>query len=107
MQLIPATARRFGVRDAYDPEQNIHGGAAYLAWLLEHFQEDIVLALAGYNAGEGAVRKHGGVPPYAETRNYVVRVLDALVAAEALCQRPPDTPRTACALPLPKRVPPA
>lgn len=98
MQLIPATARRFGVRDAYDPGQNVGGGAAYLDFLLKRFRGDIVLALAGYNAGEGAVGKHGGVPPYRETRDYVVRVLDALVAAERLCSSPPRSPRQRCAL---------
>ncbi len=97
MQLIPATADRFGVRDAYDPQQNIAGGAAYLNWLLDRFSGDPVLALAGYNAGEGAVGRHGGVPPYAETRDYVVKVFDALVAARALCATLDGGPRTSCA----------
>jgi soluble lytic murein transglycosylase-like protein len=96
MQLIPATARRFGVADSFDPGQNIQGGAAYLDWLLKQFSEDVILALAGYNAGEGAVERHKGVPPYAETRDYVVRVLDALAAAEALCAAAPDGPRRPC-----------
>lgn len=96
MQLIPATARRFGVTDSFDPGQNILGGAAYLDWLLKQFDEDIILALAGYNAGEGAVEQHRGVPPYRETRDYVVRVLDALAAAEALCAAAPDGPRRHC-----------
>ncbi len=74
MQLIPATAARFGVTDAYDPAQNIAGGVQYLAWLLNRFNGDIRLATAGYNAGEGAVDRHGGVPPYAETQVYVERV---------------------------------
>lgn len=74
MQLIPATAQRFGVKDVWDPEQNLRGGMAYLRWLLDHFGGDIRLALAGYNAGEQAVRRHGGVPPYNETRNYVSRI---------------------------------
>lgn len=74
MQLIPATATRFGVTDAYDPAQNIAGGVQYLAWLLNRFNGDIRLATAGYNAGEGAVDRHGGVPPYAETQVYVERV---------------------------------
>ena len=78
MQLIPATAARFGVTDATDPAQNIKGGVAYLAWLLTHFDRDPILALAGYNAGENAVTKHGGVPPYAETRAYVPKVLERL-----------------------------
>lgn len=71
MQLMPDTAARFGVRDAYDPEQNLRGGAAYLRFLLERFEGDVALAGAAYNAGEGAVDRHGGVPPYAETQAYV------------------------------------
>ncbi|WP_328797033.1 lytic transglycosylase domain-containing protein [Luteimonas deserti] len=74
MQLMPATARRFGVVNAYDPEQNIRGGVEYLAWLLKRFKGDLTLAAAGYNAGEGAVDRHKGVPPYSETQRYVVRV---------------------------------
>ena len=74
MQLIPATAARFGVADAYDPKQNINGGVQYLAWLMKRFNGDLTLAAAGYNAGEGAVAKYGGVPPYAETQRYVQRV---------------------------------
>lgn len=82
MQLIPATARRFGVADPWDPHQNLRGGMAYLRWLLDHFEGDLRLALAGYNAGEGAVRNHGGVPPFAETRNYVRRVARILGVTE-------------------------
>ncbi len=78
MQLIPATADRFGVKDVWDPEQNLNGGMAYLRWLLDHFDGDVKLALAGYNAGEGAVEKHGGVPPYQETQSYVARILRRL-----------------------------
>ncbi len=74
MQLMPATARRFGVTNAYDPTQNIHGGVEYLAWLLKRFNGDLTLAAAGYNAGEGAVDRHKGVPPYSETQRYVQRV---------------------------------
>jgi soluble lytic murein transglycosylase-like protein len=74
MQLIPATAQRFGVEDVWDPEQNLRGGMAYLRWLLDHFDGDVKLALAGYNAGEQAVRRHGGIPPYNETRSYVSRI---------------------------------
>ena len=99
MQLIPATARRFGVADSFDPAQNILGGAAYLDWLLQKFGGDAILALAGYNAGEGAVARHKGVPPFNETRDYVVKVFDALAAAEALCGTPADTPRRACGWP--------
>lgn len=74
MQLMPATARRFGVTDSFDASQNIQGGVQYLAWLLRRFNGNLTLAAAGYNAGEGAVDRHGGVPPYRETQNYVVRV---------------------------------
>jgi hypothetical protein len=74
MQLIPATASRFGVADAFDPAQNIKGGVQYLAWLLKRYNSNLTLAAAGYNAGEGAVDKYGGVPPYAETQRYVQRV---------------------------------
>ena len=71
MQLIPATAARFGVRDVFNPEENMRGGMAYLRWLLAYFQGDLSLALAAYNAGEGAVERYRGVPPYAETRAYL------------------------------------
>ncbi len=74
MQLMPATARRFGVGNAFDAGQNIQGGVQYLAWLLKRFNGDLTLAAAGYNAGEGAVDKYKGVPPYAETQRYVQRV---------------------------------
>jgi soluble lytic murein transglycosylase-like protein len=74
MQLIPATARRFGVADAFNPVENIRGGAKYLKYLLDLYHGDYGLALAAYNAGEGAVAKRGGLPPYAETRKYVESV---------------------------------
>ena len=74
----PATAARFGVRDVWDPEQNLRGGMAYLRWLLGYFKGDLRLALAGYNAGEGAVDRHGGVPPFAETQSYVARIMGKL-----------------------------
>lgn len=74
MQLMPATARRFGVTDSYNAGQNIRGGAQYLSWLLKRFNGNLTLAAAGYNAGEGAVDRHGGVPPYKETQRYVQRV---------------------------------
>ena len=75
MQLMPGTAARFGVSDIYNPKQNIEGGVKYMRWLLDTFGGDVVLALAGYNAGEGAVMKYGNrVPPYRETREYVRRI---------------------------------
>jgi hypothetical protein len=75
MQLMPATARRFGVTKIYDPKQNIDAGVKYMRWLIDTFQGDVVLALAGYNAGEGAVMKYGWrVPPYRETQEYVRRI---------------------------------
>lgn len=90
MQLIPATAERFGVADTMDPKANIKGGVTYLDWLLDEFDGDPVLALAGYNAGEGAVRKHQGVPPFAETRAYVPKVLATWNVARGLCLTPPQ-----------------
>jgi soluble lytic murein transglycosylase-like protein len=75
MQLMPETARRMEVRDAVDPRENIFGGVRYLRSLANLFNGDLALTVAGYNAGEGAVMRHGGIPPYAETQEYVVRVL--------------------------------
>ncbi len=91
MQLMPATAVRFGVANIWDPEQNIEGGARYMRFLLDLFSGDVRLALAGYNAGEGAVLKYGyQVPPYSETQEYVRRIArrytlihDPLAAANA------------------------
>lgn len=90
MQLMPATAARFGVTESFDPSQNIRGGVAYLDWLLTHFGNDPLLALAGYNAGEGNVRRYDGVPPFAETRDYVPKVLSAWQVAKGLCRTPPE-----------------
>jgi soluble lytic murein transglycosylase-like protein len=74
MQLMPETARRFGVADAFDARQNIFAGTHYLRLLLDLFQGDVALALAAYNAGENAVRRYGGIPPYRETRGYVPKI---------------------------------
>ena len=78
MQLMPATARRFGVTNPFDPAQAIMGGTEYLSYLLGLFRGDMELAAAGYNAGENAVLRYGGVPPYKETRNYVVKIRQVL-----------------------------
>lgn len=75
MQLIPATAQRFGVKDPWNPLENIKGGVAYLSWLLRHFAGNVEWAVAAYNAGEGAVDRHQGVPPYQETQAYVKKIL--------------------------------
>ncbi len=98
MQLMPDTAARFGTEDRADPAQNIAGGVAYLDWLMGEFEGDPILVLAGYNAGEGAVRKHDGVPPYDETRAYVPKVLAAFTVARGLCQTPPMLISDGCAL---------
>lgn len=96
MQLMPPTAARFGVEDAFDPRDNISGGTAYLDWLLDEFDNKVIFALAGYNAGEGAVRNNNGVPPYAETRAYVPKVLAAWEVARGLCITPPELITDGC-----------
>lgn len=75
MQLIPETAVRFNVKKPFDPEQNIRGGLSYLRWLLAYFEGNVALVAAAYNAGEGAVNRYKGIPPYAETRGYVKRIM--------------------------------
>ncbi|HLN97484.1 MAG TPA: lytic transglycosylase domain-containing protein [Pyrinomonadaceae bacterium] len=75
MQMMPATAKRFGLKDPFDPQANVEAGTKYLKWLLKRFDGDVSLALAGYNAGEGSVDKYKGVPPYTETQNYVKKIV--------------------------------
>lgn len=96
MQLMPATASRFGVEDAFDPAQNIRGGVAFLDLLMEKFDGDPILVLAGYNAGENSIGQHDGVPPYAETRDYVPKVLAAFQVARDLCLTPPELISDGC-----------
>ncbi|NHX27165.1 lytic transglycosylase domain-containing protein [Escherichia coli] len=99
--LMPDTAARFGVSNIADPAENIRGGVAYLDWLMKEFERDPILVLAGYNAGEGAVKGNNGVPPYAETRDYVPKVLAAWAVARSLCKTPPELITDGCALNLP------
>ena len=75
LQLIPATAERFGVRDVFDAADNVNGGARYFRWLLDKFENRMEFALAAYNAGENVVLRYNGIPPYRETRDYVAKVL--------------------------------
>jgi hypothetical protein len=81
MQLIPSTARRFGVRNPFDAQQNVEGGVRYLRFLLDYYKNDYPKVIAAYNAGEGAVDRYQGIPPYSETRNYVYQVAKNLKAA--------------------------
>ena len=96
MQLIPATAERFGVTDSTDTTQNIKSGVAYLDWLMNHFNNDPLMVLAAYNAGEGAVDANSGIPPYPETRDYVPKVLAAWQVAQGLCLSPPELVSDPC-----------
>ncbi|MDB5660636.1 MAG: Lytic transglycosylase, catalytic [Cypionkella sp.] len=96
MQLIPETAKRFGVSDSTDPVQNIKGGVAYLDWLMKRFDHDPLMVIAAYNAGEGAIDANSGVPPYAETRDYVPKVLAAWQVAQGLCLSPPELVTDPC-----------
>lgn len=96
MQLMPDTAARFGVEDSFSPAENIAGGVKYLDWLMDTFDRDPMLVLAGYNAGEGSVRTHQGVPPFAETRDYVPKVLATFQVAKGLCVTPPELVTDGC-----------
>ena len=96
MQLMPATAARFGVTDSFNAGQNIRGGVAFLDFLMEKFDGDPILVLAGYNAGENSIPKFAGVPPYAETRDYVPKVLAAFTVAKGLCLTPPQLISDGC-----------
>ena len=98
MQLIPATADRFGVSDPFDPVENIKGGASYLDWLMKEFSGNPVHVLAAYNSGENSVKGHNGAPPFPETRAYVPKVLAAWQVARGLCQTPPELISDGCVL---------
>lgn len=94
MQLLPETARRFGLgkrKDLFDPAKNLEAGARYLKWLSDRFGQDPVRVLAAYNAGEGAVQRYGGVPPFKETRNYVSRIFSMLGLTAEAPKAAPDT----------------
>jgi hypothetical protein len=93
MQLIPATARRFGVENSFNPQQNIEGGVKYLKFLIELYHNDYVKVIAAYNAGEAAVTKYGGIPPYAETRNYVYQVGKNLQSARKVAETKSAAPK--------------
>src|SRR4029077_1892000 len=108
MQLMPFTARRFGVIDAFDARQNIFGGVQYLRFLLDLFSGDVSFALAGYNAGENAVARYRGVPPYKETKNYVQKILGLLSGdMGSLRASPQASPPLARLTPAPKPTPKA
>lgn len=104
MQLMPDTAKRFGVADSTVAGDNIKGGVAYLDWLMKKFKGDPVMVLAAYNAGENAVLKNAGVPPFAETRAYVPKVLAAWKVARDLCLTPPDLLSDGCVFAAQRRV---
>ncbi len=96
MQLMPATIERFDVSDPFSASDNIKGGVAFLDLLMRNFDGDPFLVLAAYNAGEARVREHGGVPPFAETRDYIPKVLAAYRIARSLCKTPPQLISDGC-----------
>lgn len=96
MQLIPATADRFGVDDRLNANENIEGGVAYLDWLMKEFNQDPLMVIAAYNAGENAVKGADGVPAFPETRDYVPKVLAAWAVARGLCVTPPELMTDGC-----------
>ena len=102
MQLMPATARRFGVTDSFDARQNIFAGTRYLRILLDTYGEDVSLSAAAYNAGEGAVARYGGIPPFRETRNYV-RKVNALLGGGVDASASAGTPAAPPTAPVVKR----
>jgi hypothetical protein len=91
MQLMPGTAAILGVRDSFDPMDNIDGGVRHLRGLLDRYSNNVSLALAAYNAGEGAVNTHGGIPPYAETQQYVGRILSIVGGDTVAASMPSST----------------
>ncbi|MDF1856218.1 MAG: lytic transglycosylase domain-containing protein [Pseudooceanicola sp.] len=101
MQLMPATAERFGVADRSNAADNIKGGVAFLDMLMTRFGGDPILVLAGYNAGENSIKTHSGVPPYAETRDYVPKVLAAFEVARNLCRTRPQLISDGCVFSFP------
>jgi soluble lytic murein transglycosylase-like protein len=94
MQLMPATARSLGVTDPFDPAQNVDGGTRHLGSLIAHYSGDLTKALAAYNAGQGAVARHRGVPPYRETQAYVKKVLRRYNERKTAPAAPAATPAT-------------
>lgn len=102
MQLMPATAIRHGVVDAFNPKDNIRAGTAELARLMEVYEDNMALALAGYNAGENAVKKYDGIPPYDETQNYVVKVLSKVLSKQAALLKTKNLEQSGSAKPNPR-----